>query len=237
MLALHCHASSYTTMLGFTEALKNVSSLSYRDAAIWTPSSISCAVTKLKRTHFFIVFLLRYSRKKNQGDSGLVDDLARIQVPAFLSISQCRESQVNFWTHSWNGLRQHRACTTRFVGTFSGTVSNNFDRMCSKKFQWAAPLSLWGKTYGPMKQFSQNTSPGINWELLLMSCLIVLCGFTSLQMCLLWKLVCRSCEAIFVSEEYKTAKEGIFTATSKEQMAKFLAWAKIERTGGCTRCK
>jgi hypothetical protein len=34
---------------------------------------------------------------KYQGDSGLVNNLARILAPAFLSITQFRQSQGNFW--------------------------------------------------------------------------------------------------------------------------------------------
>jgi hypothetical protein len=45
------------------------------------------------------------------------------------------------------------------------------------------------------------------------------------------------CEACFVSEEYKAAKEGIFPTLSKEQLARFLAWAKIEATLSLYRCK
>lgn len=87
----------------------------------------------------------------------------------------------------WNGLRQHRACTTRFVEYSAGQYPLTLAVCVPKKKSLSRAFESWGKTDGPMKQFPQNTSPKINWEQLLMSGLIVLCGFTSLQMCLLRK--------------------------------------------------
>lgn len=83
MLVLHCHESSDTTMLVLTDALKNVTSLIDLDAAIWTRSGIS----NVEAHAFFYM-----SPEDKSGDSGLVNDLARIVARALLTISQCRES-------------------------------------------------------------------------------------------------------------------------------------------------
>jgi hypothetical protein len=45
----------------------------------------------------------------------LLNNLARILVLAFLPITQCRQSHVDFWWCNWNGLGHHHEWTIRFV--------------------------------------------------------------------------------------------------------------------------
>jgi hypothetical protein len=40
---------------------------------------------------------LNVPKGNNEGDSGLLNNLARILVLAFLPITQCRQSHVDFW--------------------------------------------------------------------------------------------------------------------------------------------
>jgi hypothetical protein len=62
-------------MHGLTDALKNARGVVDLGATI---------LNVLKLTHFLDV-----PKENNQGDSGLVNNLARILVPAFVSIAQC----------------------------------------------------------------------------------------------------------------------------------------------------
>jgi hypothetical protein len=85
----------------------------------WTCCSHSSAILypPLKRIPNF----LHVPKRKNQGDSGLMNDLARIPVPAALSIAQCRQSQGTSLQRNWSGLQQHaRTVITGFVEYAAG---------------------------------------------------------------------------------------------------------------------
>jgi hypothetical protein len=40
---------------------------------------------------------LQHPKENHEGHSGLVNDLTRTVVPAFISIVQCKQSQGNVW--------------------------------------------------------------------------------------------------------------------------------------------
>jgi hypothetical protein len=121
-----------------------------------------CSTQRWGAYHFF-----RYPQTKNQEYSGLVNDLARIQVPAFLPISQCRESQGNFWRRSWNELRQHRACTKRFVEYAAGQYPITLTDCAPKNVSWvceAKHTDLWNSSPKiPVKELTENCRWCLDW--------------------------------------------------------------------------
>jgi hypothetical protein len=163
MLVLHCHESSGTTMLILTEGLKNATSLIDLDAATWTRSSISNV-----EAH---TILFTCPLKTNQGCSDLVNNLARIEAPALLSISQYRESQSNFWMRFWNGLRQHRACTSRFVehstGQYPLTLTVCVPKKVTEQRRWvceAKHMDLWNNSPKiPVQKLTENCCWCLDW--------------------------------------------------------------------------
>lgn len=72
-----------------------------------------------------------------------------------------------------------------------------------------------------------NTSPNVNWELLLMSGLNLYYVDLCHSKCACYgSLVCW-CEACFVSEQYTAVKKGICTMLLKEPLAKFFKHCSI----------
>jgi hypothetical protein len=78
-------------------------------------------------------------KEKYEGEIGLVYNLTRIQVSAFLSVAHCWWSQGNFCTNHM------------FHKTVDVTVFNNSERVYCKKYQKSASLSLCGKLYALAK--------------------------------------------------------------------------------------
>jgi hypothetical protein len=89
----------------------NISSLTDRDAAIWTCSSTSCTVSNVEAHTIFLDIPKRKIRGFRSGER-LGHDTG--PLPSYPSPS-VGSLKSNFWRHSWTRRRQHRACTTHFV--------------------------------------------------------------------------------------------------------------------------
>lgn len=130
----------------------------------WTRFSSYLQYSLLKSAPIFF----RLPQRKNQEDSGLVNNLSRILVPAFLSIAQWRKCEGNFWRCNWNGLGPHLARTTGFVGYPMGryliTGARRASNNVGKQRHW-----VYGAKHTGLRKSRNNTSWNVNWELLLMS--------------------------------------------------------------------
>jgi hypothetical protein len=68
----------------------------------------SSSAVSSAEAYIFLSFMMS-PKEKNQRDLGLVTELAGILAPAFLSITQCRQSQDNFCWQDLSGLGQYYA--------------------------------------------------------------------------------------------------------------------------------
>jgi hypothetical protein len=93
MLTLHCYTGFSPKMHGLMDALKNASSVVDQGTAILLCCSSFSVVSTVEAYTTFLGVL----KENNQGDEGLMNSLARLLLPAFLSIAHCRLSQGNFW--------------------------------------------------------------------------------------------------------------------------------------------
>jgi hypothetical protein len=93
-------------MHGLMDALKSAVSYADRGTAIFErAAAILLQYPSPKPTPYF----LGAPKGNNQRDTGLVNDLTRMLVPAFSPIAKRRQSQEHFWRRNSNGLAHHHA--------------------------------------------------------------------------------------------------------------------------------
>jgi hypothetical protein len=103
--------------------------------------------------------LLQVPKGNSEGDSGLVNDLVRALVPAFLYIAQYRYSQCITWSCDWNDPGHKR--TTSFVGYPKGqcpiTMVNCALNSYCKKGNWVHEAKRNG--YESLEKYQPKREP------------------------------------------------------------------------------
>jgi hypothetical protein len=105
---------------------------------------------------------------KNETDSGLVNYLARIFVPALLSVTQCRQSRGNFGSVTKMGWG-----TIMFEQYVSSDIQQDsiqyLWQIVLKKMSVSSTIESVRQNLWAYKIVPNNTSPNVNGELLFVS--------------------------------------------------------------------